>query len=220
MQDYANLKNKFKKLIDATCKAIERKELSVGDVVDTIRTALGARDKIFFMQNPLRKCECIPRVFDYLCCHWDYLHPDIYFSLIEDLSLDDVEQIKTDYQMKLNRFLDETLLSDFCLIPQVRKEKDEDPPDGFKECVTKHDWEPPPKRLREVDDLRKKLAYKCSLQSCAVTIADIKTGSIVITMLVPAGVELSVAADLDFMTEYNIIEMTFAGKLIYLKVSH
>ena len=147
---------------------------SVVDAIRDLPNAGGERDKAYFMEftDDLRGSMTVKSLFNRLGCHWDYLHPEIYQPLIKTLSLD-VEQVADDYLAQWAAFLDQTPLSAFCKIPNIALEKDSDPPSGFVEVVMKINWGPQPKYLRDVDELRQKFARKCSLQSCAVTMADL-----------------------------------------------
>ena len=225
MLKYENLKNSFEELISLTCKAIEDRGMDVDHVVDAIRglpIARGERDKEYFMEfaDHLRGSNGVPALFDRLCCNWDYLHPEIYRPLTRKLSLTNVEQITDDYLEKWAAFLNQTPLTAFCKIPDIELEKDKDPPPGFVQFVKKLNWEPPPKYLRDVDKLRRKFAKKCSLQSCVVTIVDLRLKCIVITMWVPKYVELYVARDMHFIEEQSILKMVFNGMIVYSQVSH
>ena len=181
-----------------------------------------ARNKGFFMEyaGKLRTSESTHVVFDRIRCHWDYLHPEIYESLVEEMPLTNVKPCQEDYQRKLDYFLDQTLLSDFCAIEGIDEEKDSDPPPKFTQCVSRHLWQPPPMFLRDVENFRREFANKCNLQSCAVTITSIKPHhSVLVTMFVPAETDLKVASDLDFIREHSIVQMIFNGVIVYSQVS-
>lgn len=224
MEDnYESLKKSFATLVNATCQAVEPL-MDVCGVVNKIMDlpVVGkARNKEYFMKyaDDLRESRSVRAVFDRLRQHWDCLHPEVYISLIKELSLTHVKPVQEAYQTEYDEFLDRTPLSDFCAIPGIEEEKDSDPPQGFTQYISKHLWQPPPKYLRDVDDLRRNLANKCRLQSCAVTIVSIKKGCVVITMLLPAAVDLKVASDLDFIREHSIIKMVFKDIIVYSQVS-
>ena len=173
-QEYESLKNSFGELIQCTCKAIEDRGIDVNSVVDAIRDlpiARGEQDKAYFMEF-LRGSMTVKSLFNRLGCNWDYLHPEIYQPLIKTLSLD-VEQVADDYLAQWAAFLDQIPLSAFCKFTDIELDKDSDPPSGFVEVVMKINWGLQPKYLRDVDELRRMFARKCSLQSYAVTIANL-----------------------------------------------
>ena len=221
VQEYEDLKSSFEELVTATCGAIEEKGIDVRRVVDTIQGFIsGERDNDYFMEftDHLRKSGGVRSLFDRLCYNWDYLHPEVYGHLIWELSLHHLEQASSDYLGKWANFIDQTPLSAFCKIPDIKREKDSNPPPGFTKCVMKLNWEPPPKYLRDVEKLRRKHAGKCNLQSCAVTIVDLRLKCIVLTMWVPESTELYVARDLQFIQQYSITQMVFNGMVIYSQV--
>ena len=225
VEDHERLKKSFASLVNATRHATELQVNDAARVVDRIMDlpVVGkARDKEYLMEyaDQLRESRSVPAVFDRLRCHWDYLHPEIYGSLVKEMSLTQVKPHPEDYQKELDNFLDQTALSDFCAIPGIEDEKDSDPPPKFTRFISKHLWQPPPKYLRDVENYRRELANKCSLQSCAVTIASIKPGCVIVSMLVPVETDLKVASDLDFIREYSIVQMTFNGVVIYSQVSY
>ena len=219
---YENLKSSFVELIRRICAAIEDRGIDVGSVVDAIRgLARGVRDKSYLMEftDDLRESRGVPSLFDRLCYNWDYLHPEIYRPLVRELSLTgDVEQATKDYLEKRDAFVDQTPLAAFCRIPDIKVEKEDDPPPGFVKHVMKINWEPPPKYLRDIENLRREFARKCNLQSCAVTVVDLKMKCMIITMWVPKSIELYFARDLHFITEHSIVQMVFNGMIVYSQV--
>jgi hypothetical protein len=219
---YEHLTSSFGELTQRICAAIEDRGIDVDSVVDAIRgLARGERDKAYFMEftDHLRGSQGVPALFDRLCYNWDYLHPEIYRPLVGKLSLTgDVEQAAEDYLEMWVAFVDQTPLAAFCRIPDIEVEKEGDPPPGFVKHVKKVNWEPPPKYLRDVENLRRKFARKCNLQSCAVTIVDFRMKSTmvtIITMWVPKSIELYFARDLHFITEHSIVQMVFNGMIVY-----
>jgi ankyrin repeat protein len=143
------------------------------------------------------------------------LHPEIYGHLTKRLSLSRLELTCSSYLRQWATFLDQTPLTAFCQIPDIEAEREKEPPVEFTRNVTKHLWEPPPKYLRDVDELRKEFASRCSLQSCAVTVGSIRKGCVVITMVVPKLVELSVATDQEFIRVFHITKMVFNDVTVY-----
>ena len=224
-QNYANLKQRFRNLLIATRIATERMHMgiSVDDLVDKVVGVCRACDNDYIMEysDQLRRSGSVASVYDRLHCRWDYLHPDVYVHLIREIPLHLEKEAKA-YQEQLARFLEQTLLTTFCKIPRIEEESDTSmklPPE-FTEFITTHRWDPPYKYLDDVEELRMRLANKCSLQSCIVTIKLIMKGSIVITMFVPESTEIrNVAMDLEFIRKYSITRMVFKGVVVYSQVS-
>lgn len=219
-REYRNLKTSFRDFVCATRDGVMDKRISIQMVVDVIVDVGGGRNKHYFMTyaDDLRESRSIEAVFDRIRQHWDSLHPEIYGHLIRELSLAGLEQIRDDYQTALDNFLNLTLLSDFCDIEEIARESEGDPPKQFTRCITKHKWEPPPKFLRDVENLRKQFAHCCNLQSCAVTVCGIRRGCTSITFLVPESIDLAIANDPQFIRDHCIIHILFKGNLVYSEV--
>ena len=218
------LQRKFAKLRSAACTAVANTQIDVASFVNVIvglPGVRGAHDRNFFMEHSdkLRESKSVHSVFDRLACHWDYLHPEMYGQLIRNMpALADLRPDEEAYRNELNGFLDQTPVDEFCKIPGIEHEKDTNPPPGFTELVSKHIWNPPPPvSLRKVEEYRCKFAHTCNLQSCAVAIASIKLGSVIITMWVPESIELKLT--LEFINAHNIIHMVLGGIVVHSQVS-
>lgn len=224
-EDYNDLKTQFGDLINAICDAIERRDIGVKRVVDTIRGLpifREERDKVYFrtFTDDFRQSKNVPSLFDRLICHWDYLHPEIYSPLIKKLSPDNnLLSQSSNYLKKKQDFVDKTPLAAFCKIPDIETEKDTHPPPGFVKFITQLKREPPPMYLKEVEKFRRRLARKCNLQSCLVTVAALKLSCVVITMWLPSQTELYIARDRNFIEEHSITRMVFNGMVIYSQVT-
>ena len=224
IKEHRNLKKMFGNLVHNTRDGVVFKGLGVHGIIDIIvdlPEVGGSRDKSYFNAHAddLRCSKTVQAVFDRLRQHWDYLHPEIYGHLITELSLASLELVRDDYQTALDNFLNHTLLSEFCAIGEIAAEREGEPPQGFTECVTKHTWEPPPKFLRDVEDLRRQFAHGCNLQSCAVTVVRIRRGCTSITFLVPESTQLKIASDPEFIRDHCIIRVIFKGNVVYTEVS-
>ena len=222
--DVRSLQRNFKQLRNATCTAVANTPIDVTSLVDMIMGlpgVRGAHDRKFFMKyaDKLRESKSVHSVFDRLACHWDYLHPDIYCQLIREMpELMNLKLKEEAYRNELNNFLDRTPVDEFCKIPGIEQEKDRDPPPGFRKSVSKHIWKPPPPVcLRNVEDFRCKFAHKCNLQSCAVVIASLKPGSVIITMWVPESIELNITPE--FINAHSIVHMVLDGIIVHSQVS-
>ena len=215
----------FNALLIATREASEEMDIHVADLVNkVVGVVRRAYDKDYIREYSgiLRRSGIVASVYDLLHNHWDYLHPEVYIHLIREIPLH-LDTEAEAYQEQLTRFLNQTLLTTFCEIPGIEEENDtsKKPPPEFTEFITTHRWDHPPyKYLIDVEELRMRLANKCSLQSCVVTIKVIMKGSIVITMFVPESTEIrNVAMDLEFIRKYSITRMVFKGMIVYSQVS-
>ena len=217
------LQRKFGKFRNATCVAVASRGIGVDSLVDKIMDlpgVRGAHDKKFFMKysDKLRESKRVQSVFDRLGSHWDYLHPEIYCRLIQEIPLTELRRKEEDYRNELDSFLDRTPVDQFSKIPGIEQEKNRDPPPHFKTLFSKHIWRPPPPvSLRKVEEFRCKFANKCNLQSCAVTIASVTRGCVAIKMWVPESIELGITPE--FINAHSIIRMEFDGMIVYSQVS-
>lgn len=221
--EYRNLKKMFGTLVRKTRDGVSDKRVGVQEMVDIIvdlPEVGGGRDRGYFNKHAddLRGSKSIPAVFDRIRQHWDYLHPEIYGLLIRELLLTHLQLVRDDYQRALDHFLNYTPLSEYCSIEGIAEEREGEPPLGFTECVTKHKWEPPPRFLRDVENLRRRFAYCCNLQSCAVTVVGIRRGCTSITFLVPESTQLDIASDSEFIRDHGITRITFKGNTVYTEV--
>ena len=220
IQEFENLYSEFQGLIIATCEATKATGISVNDLVDIVRAFVRVtRDKDYFMEyaDHLRESKSVRSVFDRLRCHWDYLDPEIYGQIIDELSLSNLRPKFEAYEEELASFLDLTLVTDFCKIPRIEEEKDVEPSLMFTECCSNLDLKN--MRLRDVEKYRIELANKCNLQSCAVTITRVRRGSVEITMLVPESTDLkNLLSDEEFIRKHSIVRMVFRGMVVYSQV--
>ena len=64
---------------------------------------------------------------------------------------------------------------------------DEDPPPGFRKMVVKFDW-PETATLEDVEKFRRRYASSYDLQTCAMMLNSIRTGSFTVTWFIPVSV--------------------------------
>ena len=224
VEEYRNLKRKFGDLVRGTRDQVVTKRIGVQEIVDIIFDLPGVGggcDRNYFISHAddLRGSKSVSAVFDRIRQHWDYLHPEIYSLLIRELQLARLSLVVEDYQTALDNFLEHTPLAEFCSIEEIRQEAEGDPPKGFTQCVTKHEWEPPPKNLRHIEKLRRRFASCCNLQSFAVTVVGIQRGCTSVTFLVPESAKLNIASDSEFIEDHGITRITFKGNTVYTQVS-
>ena len=217
----ANVHEKYKKMFGELVRKTRDGVLGMGvnDVVDQIvevASGKGERDRNYFdaHADTLRRSESVRAVFDRVRQHWDYLHPEIYEGLIQEIPLPDLDPVQTKYQTALDLFLDQTSVSEFCAIQGIVEERKGDPPQGFTVCVTQHRWDPEEISLRVIENFRKRFASCCNLQSCAVTFVEIKSGSICVVFCVPGSTNWKPASDIKFIVDHSIISINFNGHVV------
>ena len=186
-EEYKHLKKMFTNLVRRTCDGVIHVGIGVSKVVDQIiDVSSGKTDRYYFIAHAddLRASRSVPAIFDRVRQHWDYLHPEIYGSLIQEIPLPDLEPVQEKYQTALDQFLDKTPVSEFCEIQDVMEERDGVPPEGFTKCITEHAWDLRKTSLRVIEDLRRDFAPCCNLQSCAFSAVGIRLGSVAVTFQV------------------------------------
>ena len=153
-------------------------------------------------------------VFDRLCFHWDYLHPDIYGYLIEEFSLTDLSPQLETYQSELNDFRDRTLVTEFCKIE--KKIPDDDHSKQYS-LITQHNWSPPV-YLSAVENFHREFAHKYNLKNCATVVFGITSGSVIITLLIPESVKLQLEIMPELVMAHSITKMVHKGIAVYPQV--
>ena len=161
------------------------------------------------------KCNSTSEVFSHLNTHWTYLNYDLLHHLITDLSLSSLFVQLKEYELKMQHFLDETSLEQF----SEAEEEDRymQPPEGFQKLVS-HLKCAPSTSLKEIDALRRRFAHKYNLRACAIFLLSMRSGSVVITMLVPESLEMMMkSTDPEFFRENSIVHLELNDTLIYEK---
>ena len=219
-----NLKDSFEELKKATRAATKSMRIEVLDLVDTVCslpvTSVPAdRQYLQEIVNQFHDSNSVDVVFSRLGFHWDYLHPDVYDQLIDKLQLytynPDLLQMVQTYRGHLDEFLEQTPLKEFCKVEKNFIVKNREHAKAVASVFFKNDWEEPV-MLKQVEDLRRETALKCSLQQCAVIVFDIELGCYVPTLLVPVAAEpLIRSLDADFIRKHNVIAIIFQESVVY-----
>ena len=183
------------------------------DAIVDAASAKGQGDKKYIISyaDDLRESKSVHAVFDRVRQHWDYLHPEIYCCLIQEIPLCDLELVRNKYLTALDQFLNLTPVSEFCAIRNVMEEREGEPPQGFTKCITKHTWDPKKTSLKVIEEYRREFALCCNLQSCAVKVDGIRPSSTTVIFLVP---ESTVVPDIEFIKKHSIISIIFSGTVV------
>ena len=161
-------------------------------------------------------CKSVPEVFSHLNTHWDYLNYDMLAHLITDFPLSSLKAQLTIYELRMQRFLNETSLEQFSAAEE--EERYMEPPEGFKKLVSQHKLSPSTS-LKKIDTFRRKFAHKYDLRACAIFLLSMRSGSVVLTMLVPESLEMMLrSTDPEFFKEHSIVHLQLNDILIYEKV--
>ena len=89
------------------------------------------------------------------------------------------------YQKDLEDFRKHTKLMLF--VEADPRTLDKDPPPGFRKMVGKFDW-PETATLEDVEKFRRRYASSYDLQTCAMMLNSIRTGSFTVTWFIPVSV--------------------------------
>ena len=186
------LHERFNALKDLAIQGLQKIGVAVLTVVYILTNIRTHEHRLFLKENhkALRQCEDHLELFGTLNFYWNYLAPDLLDHLIgeltkkhEDFNMTASEM--TTYKKDLEEFKKRTTLVLFCEAdPQTL---DEDPPPGFRKMVVKFDW-PRTATLEGVEKFRRRYANSYDLQTCAMMLNSIVTGSFTVTWFVPVSV--------------------------------
>ena len=186
------LHERFNALKDLAIKGLQKIGFAVLTVVYILTNIRTHEHRIFLKENhkALRQCEDHLELFGTLNFYWNYLAPDLLDHLIGELTKEHKDfnttaSEMTAYKKDLEEFKKRTTLVLFCEAdPQPL---DEDPPPGFRKMVVKFDW-PRTVTLEDVERFRRRYANSYDLQTCAMMLNSIGTGSFTVTWFVPVSV--------------------------------
>ena len=209
---------RFKELKKAAKECLERKKISVKQVIDAL-TSMPADDteehKQFLKENldDLSDSSDIPELIAKLSLlYWDYLSYQLLEYLIKEFGLEVRREMEV-YKLDLQRFRQKTPLALFCQSQNRRRRK---PSEEFQEMVAKFDW-PHEVTLEVVEQFRQELAYHYKLQDYAMMLAAVCPGSFIITWFIPESVvrKLKENIPLRIMKKYTVVSFQIAGVRVY-----
>ncbi|CAI8053745.1 hypothetical protein GBAR_LOCUS29368, partial [Geodia barretti] len=187
------LHRRFNSLKELTIRGLEKSKVAVMTVVYYLTTILTVREHKGFLeekQKSLSESSNHWELFGKLNLYWTYLSYGLLEHLVDELALkhnwfQTAAGEMTAYKKDLEEFRKRTTLVLFCEAdPRVL---DEDPPPGFRKMVVKFDW-PQTATLEDVEKFRRRYAISYDLQTCAMMLNSIGTGSFTVTWFVPVSV--------------------------------
>ena len=98
------------------------------------------------------------------------------------------------------------------------KEKEKKFDEDFKEMVAEFDWPEKEKvTLEDVEQFRQEYASEYSLHECAMMIAQIRSGSYIITWFIPLSVVEKLKAKVlrEILKKYCVTKLEIAGTCVY-----
>ena len=147
--------------------------------------------------------------------HWNYLDPCLLDHLVRKLELKEVKpQIKA-YNLDLQQLRLKTPLALFC---QIQKSNIIKPPQGFEEVAVEFTWpQDEGVTLEVVEQFRQEYAYQLNLHDFAMTLAEVRPGSYIVTWFVPKSIveKLEVKIPNVILKEYCATKLTIAGTCVY-----
>ena len=176
--DISQLDSKFVSLRVATRQELEKAEVSVSSLLDTLYdlpTAKKSQHREFLMkyEKHFENCRSIEGVFRKLNTYWNYLNMDILAHLITEFSLQCLYSQLRVYEEELEHFMERTTLMEYYEVEADHQKIK--PPEGFIELVSEHNWEPPI-YLKEVDEFRRRFAHQYDLHTCVVILVSMGIG--------------------------------------------
>ena len=191
--EITGLQQRFNSIKELTIGALDKCCVAVVTVVYILTNIPTMQEhRVFLKENhkALRQCEDHLELFGSLNFYWNFLSCDLLDHLITELAKKHktFHPITTEmelYKRDLHEFRKHTTLDLFCLAEP--RPLEEDPPPGFSKIVVKFDW-PPTRTLEDVEIFRRRYAQSYNLQTCAMMLNSIKTGSFTVTWFVPVSV--------------------------------
>ncbi|CAI8043795.1 hypothetical protein GBAR_LOCUS24302, partial [Geodia barretti] len=187
-----SLHERFNALKDLAIQGLQKCCIAVLTVVYILTNIRTHQHRLFLKENhnALRQCEDHLHLFGSLNFYWNYLAPDLLDHLIGELTkkhedFNTTASEMTAYKKDLEEFKKRTALVLFCEADP--RPLDDDPPPGFRKMVVKFDW-PRTATLEDVEKFRRRYASSYDLQTCAMMLNSIGTGSFTVTWFVPVSV--------------------------------
>ena len=216
------LHERFNAMKDLTIKGLHKCRVAVLTVVYILTNIRSQADLVFLKENhkALRQCEDHLELFGSLNFYWNYLAYDLLDHLITELAKTHdwfqttVAREMATYKKDLKEFRKSTTLELF--VEADPRTLDEDPPPGFRKMVIRFDW-PPTKTLEDVENFRRRYASSYNLQTCALMLNSIGTGSFIVTWFVPVSVVeiLKKKRAPTVFNEFNVTRLEIDGHCVY-----
>ena len=187
------LHRRFNSLKELTIRGLEKSKVAVMTVVYYLTTILTVREHKGFLeekQKSLSESSNHWELFGKLNLYWTYLSYGLLEHLVEELALKhNWFQTAADemavYKKDLEEFRKRTTLVLFC--EADHRALEDDPPPAFRRMVVKLDW-PRTATLEDVERFRRRYASSYDLQTCAMMLNSIGTGSFTVTWFIPVSV--------------------------------
>ena len=212
------LKKKFNALKKEIRECLDNHKFFVQDVAD-ILTSLSPDDdechQIFLKEHikMLNTAVNNSELFMTMNFHWNYLDPSLLHHLVTELELVEVKPDMITYQSHLEQFRMKTPLN---LFHQTQRKKKVKLSPEFKEMVAKFKL-PNDVSLEVLEQFRQEYASHYKLHEFAMMVADVRSGSFIITWFIPESVaeKLKGQVPVQILRKYFVTNLIIAGVCVY-----
>ena len=214
-----DLDKRFDSLKNTVKESLKKLRVSVERVADVLTSLSADEDddhhKMFLESHVsvLFKAADIPELFGTMNFHWNYLDPPPLDHLVHKFDLEEVKVQMEMYKSDLYQFRMKTPLTLFC---RTQKRKRIKPSSEFREMVAEFNW-PENVTLEVVEQFRQEYASHYNLRECAVILAQVRSGSFIITWFIPESVikKLKTKIPRVILKKYFVTRLDIAGVCVY-----
>ena len=148
-----------------------------------------------------------------LSFNMNYLSYQLLDYLVNEFDLVEVKGKMTIYKSDLQQFRTKTPLALFC---RTQKRKRIKPTAEFREMVAEFEWSENV-TLEDVEQFRQEYSTHYNLRECAMMIAQIRSGSYIITWFIPESVveKLKAKVPREILNKYCVTKLEIAGACVY-----
>ena len=212
------LKKKFNCLKKATRECLDKHKCPVKDVAEVLISLSPDDDEChrMFLESRIKAFAAAVDNFELFLTmdfHWNYLDPSLLNHLVTQLELVEVKPDMTTYQSELQQFRMKTPLN---LFHQTQRKKKIKLSPEFKEMVAEFKL-PNDVSLEVLEQFRQEYASHYNVHEFAMMVADVRSGSFIITWFIPESVaaKLKGKVPVQILRKYSITTLTVAGDCVY-----
>ena len=209
-----DFRRRFNALKKMTIDCLEKCKFAVMTVLFILTSIPAVKEHEDFLlpkHKALSQSESHMEMFSLLNFYWNYLSYHLLEQLIEALNLeepafDPITAEMAVYKSDIHEFMKQTTLQVYCQVEPPTL--NDDPPPGFRKMVVKFDW-PLTATLEDVEKFRQQYARCYDLQTCAMMLSSIGTGSFTATWFLPTSVVKMLMDDkaLTVFKEFSVTEV-------------
>ena len=189
-EEIYDLENRFREMIKNIREKI-KEEITIDKFIDTIteklpQPLLGLKDHI--EKENLEKKD-ITRIFATLDDIWDFIDYELLKFIIWIYGDKELKAAMTDYERRMETFLENTTIHDFIKKWKPRIVEDQIP-ETFKTCIMKLLWDPSISKLKDLEMIRQKMRkiLPQELAVAAFVLCNLKSSSVTVVWLIWADI--------------------------------